>query len=140
MVSMLPKSNVNEVAQNLVYGAMVENAGSPAAGYIRLMRRILELVEATAERARENNRDWNAFLAATPHYTEGEIRNEVRESCNAIAGQWAMEWLLCHLAKHLHDELMYRCEESPVAHVVGAIEYAEDGEVRRSEPRPEAAE
>ena len=121
---MLPESNVRNVAFDIVDQAMSVEVIHPGAGILSLCEALSRIANELRAASNAATRDWHGSLADFP---TPEIEGMVRRQEQTAVDVWATHWLVCQIAKCLHDNLLHSCSENSIASAIAAITYDPNG-------------
>lgn len=123
----MPESNADNVALNLVYDAIVDDTQKPGDAIAELLEKMAGMAREIGRVNRFTNAEWRNMVAEFG--TESDIKSVVDGHLEAAGDMWAQEWMLCNMAKHLHDQLERNCLDFPFAEKIESIKYERSGKV-----------
>jgi len=124
MPDQLPESNVDNVALNLTYNAIVAEVASPGESLAQLFERMAAMSRDIAGEYRVANADWQALLDS---WDSSEVEPVVNRQAQALGDTWAKRWMLCKMVERLYGDLERSCLEHPAASKIARVTYAKDG-------------
>ena len=133
MTSLIPESNVNVVAFNVAYHAVVDELIRPGAALVDLFSRMSQLAQELAGISHAAQSDWDGLSSNGP--IDAEMVGTVERQSLSIEEAWAIQWALAHIAKHVHRELERVCLEHPAAQCIQSIEYDDQAHAVRWQRR-----
>jgi hypothetical protein len=127
-----PESNVENVALNLVYDAIVDDVNNTGEAVGALLDRMARIAREIGHAYRASNIDWNEEMSeyVGEDMVPGQFEQLIHRVGLTTGEAWAQYWMLTHLARNLCKQLEMICDNDPFAAHIESIEYEADGSVK----------
>lgn len=136
MAELLPESNADMVALNLVHHAIIEEVNARGESLARLFDRMAKMAHDIGDDFRLAKIDWDEFVNIG--FDQSETQAVVNRQAQTLGDTWAKGWMLCMMAKHLYELLEERCLDHPAVSQIERVNYADDGTLESWKARRKA--